>query len=306
MKAAFGKGHDNVKTLTAEFESVARNKTTADRRVRNSNEIDFFQDFEATYGAKLPSYSAAFGNEWDLYPASMAEVSARVKRAIEKLRAAEAMAVLVNLQDPKFMAGREAARELAQMNMGLYFNHDWTGDGPVSRDTLRDWAKELAAQIESYVRTLDGDAAAALGRMIRTRGEHPRFYVFNPLGEARTDAADFRYPGSDPIQVIDLATGQEAPSQRITIDGQPYLRVLAADVPSVGYKVFEIRPGPGQPFPDAATVRDNEMENSVYRVTVDWPRRDHEPDRQDAWQSPVRPRHPRPGDQRLGCGRRQS
>lgn len=269
VKAAFGKGHDNVQTLTAEFESVARNKTTASRRVRNSNEIDFFQDFEATYGAELPSYSAAFGNEWDLYPASLAEVSARVKRAIERLRAAEALAVLVSLQEPKFMAGREAAREQALLNMGLYFNHDWTGDGRISRATLRDWAQGLAAQIEDYVGTLGGDAAAALGRMIPARGEHPRFYVFNPLGEARTDAADLPDTRPGPSHAIDLATGQEAPSQRITLDGQPCLRVLAADVPSVGYKVFEIRPGPGQPFPEAALVRDNTLENSIYRVAVD-------------------------------------
>lgn len=136
--------------------------------------IDYYQDFEATYGAKLPSYSAAFGNEWDLYPASLAEVSARVKRAIEKLRAAEALAVLVSLKNPKFMAGREAARDQAMMHMGLYFNHDWTGDGRISRDTLRDWAKGLAVQIEGYVGTLGGDASAALGRMIppaaNTRG----------------------------------------------------------------------------------------------------------------------------------------
>ena len=49
------------------------------------------------------------------------------------------------------MAGRVAARDQAMMNIGLYFNHDWTCDGPVSRDTYRDWAKELAAQIEGYV-----------------------------------------------------------------------------------------------------------------------------------------------------------
>ncbi len=192
-----------------------------------------------------------------------------MKRAIEKLRAAEALAVLVSLQNPKFMAGREAARDQAMMNMGLYFNHDWTGDGPVSRDTFRDWAKGLAAQIEGYVGTLGGDAAAALGQMIPTRGDHPRFYVFNPLGEVRTDAADLPYTSAGPIHAIDLATGQETPSQRITLDGQSYLRVLAADVPSVGYKVFEIRPGPGQTFPEAVTVKGNELENSVYRVTVD-------------------------------------
>ena len=63
--------------------------------------------------------------------------------------------------------------------------------------------------------------------------------------------------------------GRKAPSQRVLIDGKHYLRVLAADVPSVGYKVFEIRPGLRQSFPNAASVTGNEIENSVYRLTVD-------------------------------------
>ena len=108
VKAAFGKGWDDLKTLTTEFETVARDKTTATRKVRNSNEVDFFEDFEATYGPHLPSYSAAFGNEWDLYTTSMAEVSARVKRSIERLRSAEAMAILASLKNSDFMSGRQS------------------------------------------------------------------------------------------------------------------------------------------------------------------------------------------------------
>jgi alpha-mannosidase len=269
VKAAFGKGHDDLKTLTTEFETVARDKTTSQRTVRNSNEVDFYRDFEATYGAELPSYAAAFGNEWDLYPASMAEVSARVKRSIEKLRTAEAMAVLASLSDSKFMPPRDTARDQAFMNMGLYFNHAWTGDGAVSRDRLRDWAKGVAGQIETYVDALHHDAGAALGVLIATRGEHPRFYAFNPLSWTRTDAADFAYAGSEPLHVVDLSTGEETPSQRLTIDGKPYLRVLAENVPSVGYKVFELRPGVGKTFADAATVTGPTIETSIYRIIVD-------------------------------------
>ena len=175
--------------------------------------------------------------------------------------------MLVGLQDPKFLNGREAARDQAMMNIGLYFSHDWTCDGPVSRDTYRDWVKELAAQIEGYVGAVDEEAARALGQMIPTRGEYPRFYIFNPLGEIRTDAADLPYTSAGPLHVMDLTT--TIPSQHITLDGQSYLRVLAEVVPSVGYKVFEIRPGPGQVFSEAVTVKGNELENSVYRVTVD-------------------------------------
>ena len=50
------------------------------------------------------------------------------------------------------------------MNMGLYFNHDWTADGSIiRREQLRDWAKGLAAQIESYVDSSAGRCPCALG-----------------------------------------------------------------------------------------------------------------------------------------------
>jgi len=269
VKAAFGKGWDDLKTLTTEFETFAREKSTANRKVRNSNEVDFFEDFEATYGAELPSYSAAFGNEWDLYTASMAEVSARVKRSVEKLRAAEAMAVMASLKNSKFMSGREATRDHAFMNMGLYFNHDWTGDGPISRDVLRDWARGLASQIERYVNTLHDDASSALGALIKKSGKPTRFYAFNPLSWARTDIADFPYSRSAQVHVIDLATGKETPSQRMYIDGKQHLRVLAMDVPAIGYKVFELRPGAGKTFDDAALITNRTIENAVYKVMVD-------------------------------------
>ena len=104
---AFGKGHDDLKTLTREFVDTAKNKSTANRRVIVSNEKDFFEDFESSYGAGLESLRVSFGNEWDLYCAALAEVSARVKRSLEKLRAAEAMAALVSLKNSAFMSGRE-------------------------------------------------------------------------------------------------------------------------------------------------------------------------------------------------------
>jgi len=60
----FGKGYDDLETLTTEFVSVAKSKTDATRSVSVSNEEDFFRDFEATYPAgTLPSETVSFGNE---------------------------------------------------------------------------------------------------------------------------------------------------------------------------------------------------------------------------------------------------
>ena len=60
---AFGKGWDDLSTITNEFVTTAQNQSNANRRVIVSNETAFFQDFENTYGGSLPSQSVTFGND---------------------------------------------------------------------------------------------------------------------------------------------------------------------------------------------------------------------------------------------------
>lgn len=264
----FGKGWDDLQTTTDEFVTVAQTKTNPTRQVIVSNEEDFFEDIEAAHGASIPTLAASFGNEWELYCASMAEASARVKRAVEELRSAEAMATLVSLKTPSFMDGRQAARDLAWINMGLYWEHCWTADGPVGHDARRDWQRQVANQIEGFVNALHADAVIALGGLIARSGLAVRFFAFNPLSWTRSDVADFAYAGSLPVHVVDLSTGLETPSQIVTVDGQQRLRILAEAVPAVGYKVFEVRSGAGQTFSNAATVAGSVIENDAYRITV--------------------------------------
>ncbi|MGI8783660.1 MAG: glycoside hydrolase [Acidobacteriota bacterium] len=282
----FGKGHDYLKTLTDEFVTLAAAKTDANRKVIVSNQLDFFEDFEATYGHNLPELSASFGNEWDLYSASMAEVSARVRRAVERLRAAEALATLVSLKRPEFLNGRQPARDQAWMNLGLYWEHDWTSDSNhVERGTRAAWQRKVAGQIESYVNALGADAAYALGGLIEKKGVNLRFYVFNPLSWTRTDVVDLPYgwslkndmvyDGKGPVRVIDLSTGLEMPSQLVRlkaheyVKGRQHLRVQVKDVPPLGYKVFEVQEGAGESFPGGPRVSGgNVIENEAYKITV--------------------------------------
>jgi alpha-mannosidase len=293
---AFGKGWDGLKTLTQEFVTIAQSKTNAGRQVIVSNEYDFFEDFEATYDTtNLPSLSCTFGNEWELCVASLAELSARVKRAVEKLRGAEALATLVSLKQPAFMTGREAARDLAFLDLGLYWEHCWPADSQaVTQNQRLAWVRKLVNEIESYVNPLHSDAATALGGMIQNSGSYTRFFVFNSLSWARTDIADYAYSGPAGARVFDVSTWREVPAQRVTIDGQAYLRILASNVPSAGYKVFEIRPagqaaqldnaipsrqaaqinGPvflpqiDNQFGGTPSVSGNVIENEFYRITL--------------------------------------
>lgn len=271
----FGKGWDDLKTTTNEFVKIAQEKTTSDRKVIVSNIEDFFVDFERNHGKDLPAYAASFGNEWDLYTASMAEVSARVRRAVEKLRAAESMATIVSSQWPEFMESRKAARELAWANLGMYWEHNWTADGTViSRQQRGAWQRKIAAGIEAYVDALHADAAFALGGMIRNTG-NKRFYVFNPLGWTRTDAADLPYDSAGPVHVVEVATGRQVPSQLVWLPAEnysgtrQYLRIEARDLPSVGYKVYEVRPGAGENFANAAEAKGATLENAIYKLQVE-------------------------------------
>ena len=264
----FGKGEDDLITTDDEFITAAKALTTPNRQVIVSNQVDFFQDFETNHGSQLETFAASYGNEWELYSASMAEVSAQVKRAVEKLRNADALATLVSLQDPSFMSNRIEARDKAMLNFGLYYEHNWTADGPVTRTARANWQRKIADEISAYVDKLHDDASNQLGKLIARNGSNPRFYVFNSLNWARTDYVDLPFNDRKLVHVVDVSSGQEMPSQYVMVDGKARLRILARDIPSVGYKVFEIRNGAGSYFSKAAFVSNHVIENNFYRITV--------------------------------------
>jgi len=269
VAGAFGYGWDDLSTFQAPaFIAAAQTGTTPTRRVRVSNEEDFFRDVERSYPS-LPSESVSYGNEWDLYPVSMNETTAQVRRATEKLRSAEALAALVSLNDTTFAADLTPARQQAWDAYGLYWEHNWTADGPVTRQERANWQLRQQGTISRYVDTLYSRSVRALGRQIRAADATARrFYVFNPLSWSRSDAADFLLPSARPVRVIDLAENKEVASQVVHKGGRAYLRIWAENVPSVGYKVFEIQNAPPRPQPMAAKVTRDIIENAYYRLRL--------------------------------------
>ena len=266
----FGKGWDDLETLTREMITNAKMMSFGNKReVIVSNEIDFFQDFEKTYGDKIPSQSYGFGNEWELYSAYMQETTSRMLRNIEKLRGAEALATLVSLRDNEFMDKYSALRDSAWMSVGLFWDHDW---GTVDRynyvDERISWQKHLENVVGRYVNRLYDDALGMLGKLIPDPGKHKRYFVFNPLGKDRTDIADIPYSGQAPFKVADLASGESVPYDIVSENGQKRVRILAKNIPSVGYKVYEIQPGKTEKTGVAGTFRNNIIETPFYIIRL--------------------------------------
>lgn len=287
VRAAFGFGWDALDRKTGQpylknpqqypevphFHEVAQAHSNATRQVFVSNQEDFFHDFRSTHGAELPAQAVTHGNEWDLYSASLSEVSARVRRAVETLRTAEALSTLVSLERPEFRQDKLTARDDAFMALGLFWEHNWTADGPIRRADRAAWQEQRAAEIETYTADLLKESAGELGRLIPREGNDPQFFVFNPLSWERTDVADVPYEGPETIRVQDLATGADVPHQFMQRNGVRTLRFLARQVPSVGYKVFAVRPAAasaGNPSEEpAATFAGGVLENAWIRLALE-------------------------------------
>ena len=229
------------------FHVQAQQMTTPQRQVVVSNELDFFEAFNARYGKGLDHHTVTYGNEWDLYSASMSETSARVKRAVEKLRTAELLATLVSLKYPDLMKQHAAARDNAFTSLGLFWEHNWTADGPISRGQRAAWEELQASTIDYYVDSIYAEATIRLGGMIGRPDKANRFFVLNPLGWARTEFADFAYNGPADIHVKDVTSGKDVPCEFVIDNGAKRLRILAPDVPRPATKYSKSFPARGLP-----------------------------------------------------------
>ncbi|MEO8765465.1 MAG: T9SS type A sorting domain-containing protein [Ginsengibacter sp.] len=255
IAGAFGVGGDDLQTLTDKLAPIAKSSSNASRRIIVSNEVDFFRDFETNYGASLPSLTQTYGTEWEHGCASLSEVSAKVKRSLEKLRSAEAMATVVSRTNPTFASTLDSMRREAWMSIGIYWEHNFEGNGPAVSNALRAaWQKKIQQSFTRYVDQLYTLALSKLAGQIIKVSSNQRFFVFNPLSWIRTDYSDIAYSGTLPVHVRDVTLNVDVPSQVINKDGIQYLRILATGVPSVGYKIFEIQSGAGSVFPNTGTL----------------------------------------------------
>ncbi len=265
VKAAFGHGWDAAETETDAFVDTALARTDADHTVIVSNEDDFFRDFESTVDVDhdVPLFVGGHGNEWDLNTASLAAVTGDMRRSIEKLRTAEALAAIVASADPSFLQGRfdgtDEERELAQLHMGMFYDHDWTADSPTLHDAREQFQRDAAAQVKSYVDGLAADGLARLGQLVPAGdgADGSSIYaVANPLALFNTALVEL--PGVDvPFQAVDVTGGFDVPSQLVVDeDGTTHAFAFVA-APPLGYHLVRVTPLNGAPpAPDLCTVVD--------------------------------------------------
>ena len=126
----------------------------------------------------------------------------------------------------------------------------------------------------SFAQELSTSAGAAI-QMMDTETEGTPVVVYNPLSHERTDIAEgsiytgrpfnaLRVIGPDGSEVLSQVTGYDLVTRRLHF-------IFAATVPSLGYAVYDVRPGEKSSLTSDLTLEEGSsrmMSNGRYRVTV--------------------------------------
>lgn len=117
------------------------------------------------------------------------------------------------------------------------------------------------------------DSAAHIAGLLDTRAAGIPLVVYNPLATERRDPveATVSFPGPAPaaVRVVDRLTGQDAMAQVLGTNGNEARILFLADMPSVGYKVFEVSAAASPVGSSRLMVTPSSLENARYTVKLD-------------------------------------
>jgi alpha-mannosidase len=132
------------------------------------------------------------------------------------------------------------------------------------------WNDEIIAQ-NSFAEVLR-DAVGAVAAGLDTRAEGTPLIVYNPLSIAREDVVEAEVklplPAAGGVQVFD-GRGKPVPTQLLSSDGDTCHFLFLADVPSVGFAVYSVKPsGVSDSKSSPLKITSRSLENSRYRITL--------------------------------------
>ena len=233
---------------------------------------DFFKHMEKTYHGDYKVYSGDWTSGWEggkqgVYPKS----TAMLRWVDDHLSVAEKIwsinALLYNDTHPTEKINKIYNKIFTWLDHTQSpHTPNWFTKEEMKRDT---WLRFQLANT-SYIETKDVLDLGFERLVSGIETKHPSIVVFNPLSWSRTDLARVKLKEtlfSQNFEVIDCESSISVPYQKIPETHE--IAFIAEDVPSIGYKKYEILLTETPPtFPDEVAASGNSVENSFYKVTV--------------------------------------
>jgi alpha-mannosidase len=230
----------------------------------------------------IPVYRGDLGSFWEDGFGSDSAATAMHRANQHAITSADTIGVVPSLLDLDLRPD-EGLLRAAWKNLILFDEHTWTFAGattqPESTQTqVQTWLRESRALEARRELTESVERSWAQLTPFLARAANS-IAVFNPLSWKRSGLASFDL--SDGMDLVDSDTGKVVPVDVISVGkgtpltgfggGYRKVRFLAEGIPSVGYKVYELRPAKEAPIPTAASTSSETVENQFYRVTLDVP-----------------------------------
>ncbi|WP_211769782.1 polysaccharide lyase family protein [Kutzneria sp. CA-103260] len=213
--------------------------------------------------SQLPVKSGDYPDWWSDGAGSSAFETGENMQAQVRTGSAETLGALAP------SANQQCLVDSAYREEELYTEHTWASPELIPDDPQ--WAvKKAHADKASRLSTDAMDAAtAALGGQVANPSANPGIAVFNSVSTRRSDVVTTTVPDGWSGQLVDAQTGAVTPYEPA---GPGKIRFIAADVPAVGYRTYELRSGANPTVGlDSALHWDSGqgiLENQYYRVTV--------------------------------------
>ena len=268
----FGSQPENTDLFpeTAQF-ATTWNQSYAYPKLQYSTFADFFKYVDEHYGSSLSTYKGDMGPYWEDGIGADAYYAAKDRQNQSQALSAEIMAtashsVNANVHPPKL--------ELDAMwkNIELFAEHTWTAGNSVSQPDSEEAVKQLAVkdsratEAQLQIEDITNRSMNQLVNEIHIPAK--TLVVFNALNWKRDALVETDL--DEDAELVDLTTHQLVPWEVLfRKQGFVHLRLMATDLPPVGYKCFQIRSA-GKPLSvEPESAMNPVTENQYYRVTVD-------------------------------------
>lgn len=271
----FGSQFENTYLVPGEREFVEKwDGQYAYPTIKLSTFPDFMRDIDQHYGSELETVKGDGGPYWEDGYGTDAHYLAIDRSTQQRAPSAEKLSTLATYFEKNVSGPADEIRAMWN-DLVLYAEHTFTSWGgysrPDSEETVRQFEVKDNFAVDGRLRVnaiLD-QSLSQLADEIHVPAT--AFVVFNSLnwirsGLVETDLDDgdtvLEYPGKTPVALEVLARHA----------GYNHVRFLARDVPSLGYRCYQVVQAQHEaPAPQAETVSSpsDTLENAYYRIEVD-------------------------------------
>jgi hypothetical protein len=271
----YGSQFENTYLVPGEREFVEKwNGQYAYPIIRLSTFRDFMRYIDQHYGSELETVKGDGGPYWEDGYATDAHFLAIDRSNQQRAPSAEKLSTIATYFEKNVSGPADEIRAMWS-DLVLYAEHTFTSWGgysrPESEEALRQFEVKDHFAVDGRLRVnavLD-QSLSQLADKIHVPAT--AFVVFNSLNWTRSDLVEtdleagdtiLEYPGKTPVQFEVLASHGD----------YNHIRFLARDVPSLGYRCYEVaqlpQPAPARPE-ETSVPPSNTLANSYYRIEVD-------------------------------------